>query len=74
MVLTLPPFQTLPTYNLIHYLPYYYTLYLIQFIERKLIYSIKMKIISIKKMEGFILSSVPNIFKSSNFNIEFSDA
>ena len=25
-------------------------------------------------MEGFILSSVPNIFKSSNFNIEFSDA
>ena len=31
-----------------------------------------MKIISIKQMEGFILLSVPNIFKSSNFNIIIS--
>ena len=53
-------FQTLPTYNLIHYLPYNYILYLIHFIERKLIYSIKIKIISIKKMEGFVFWSVPN--------------
>ena len=45
--LTLPTLPTLPTHNLIHYLPYNYILYLIQFIERKLIISIKMKIISI---------------------------
>ena len=36
-------FQTLPTYNLIHYLPYNYILYHIHFIERKVIYRIKMK-------------------------------
>jgi hypothetical protein len=34
---------SLPTYNLIHYLPYNYILYLIHFIERKVIYRIKMK-------------------------------
>jgi len=31
-----------------------------------------MKTISYKKLEGFIISSVPNIFKSSKFNIIIS--
>ena len=60
-------FQTLPTYNLIHYLPYNYILYLIHFIERKVIYRIKMKTTQVYKNGRVCFLNPSKVFQVFHF-------